>query len=69
MSRRPAVRLDGLEVMGEGEVAGNEWLVAGEDIAKKETKRQPSGANRNEVKMALRQTGRPGDQQTKRLRA
>jgi hypothetical protein len=54
---------------GEETVAGNEWLVAGEDIAEKETKRQPSAANRNEVKMALRQTGRLGDQQTKRLRA
>ncbi len=40
-------------------------LVAGEDIAEKETKRQLSGANRNEVKMALRQTGRLGDEQTK----
>ena len=46
MSRRPVLMLDGLEVMGEGEVTGNEWLVAGEDIAEKETKRQPSGANR-----------------------
>jgi hypothetical protein len=36
MSRRPALRLDGLEVMGEGEVAGNEWLVAGEDIAEQD---------------------------------
>ena len=34
MSRRPVLRLDGLEVMGEGEVTGNEWLVAGEDMAK-----------------------------------
>ena len=57
--------LEGLEFKGKGEVTGNEWLVAGEDIAEQETKRQPSGANRNEVKMALRQTGRLGDEQTK----